>query len=51
MVGMIEELEAGLGRPVVTVNAATYWYALRKLGVTDPMPGFGRLLMNESVAE
>ncbi len=51
MVGMIEELEAGLGRPIVTVNAATYWYALRKLGVTDPMPGFGRLLMNESVAE
>ena len=43
MVGMIEDLEASLGRPVVTVNAATYWYALRKLGVTDPMPGFGRV--------
>ena len=49
MVGMIEELEKSLGRPVVSVNAATYWYALRRHGVTDPMPGFGQLLMKSAV--
>ena len=45
MVDMIEDLEASLGRPVVSVNAATWWYALRRHGIDDPMPGFGRLLM------
>ncbi len=50
MVDMIEDLEASLGRPVVSVNAATYWYALRRHGVADPMPGFGQLLMRTGVA-
>ena len=49
MVAMIGELEASLGRPIVSVNAATYWYALRQHGITDPMPGFGRLLMKPVV--
>ena len=49
MVDMIEDLEASLGRPVVSVNAATYWYALRRHGIEDPMPGFGQLLMCEKV--
>lgn len=39
----IEKLEAELGRPVVSVNVATYWRALRTIGVTDPLTGFGRL--------
>jgi len=39
----IEKLEAELGRPVVSVNVATYWCALRTIGVTDPLTGFGRL--------
>ncbi len=51
MVGMIEELEASLGRPIVSVNAATYWYALRTHGITDPLPGFGRLLQLAEVAD
>ena len=50
IVSMIEDFEAKFGKPVVSVNAATYWYALRKHGLTDPMPGFGQLLMNEAVA-
>ena len=44
IVGMIEELENKLGRPIVSVNAATYWYSLRKHGIQDPMMGFGQLL-------
>lgn len=51
IVGMIEDLEARFGKPVVSVNAAAYWYALRKLGINDPLPGFGQLLMETSVAE
>jgi arylmalonate decarboxylase len=46
---MLEELEQKLGRPIVSSNAATYWYALRKPGITDPMPGFGQLLMKTEI--
>ncbi len=49
MVDMIEGLEESLGRPVVSVNAATYWYALRRHGIADPMPGFGQLLMRTDI--
>jgi len=37
-------LEARLGKPVVTSNQSTIWTALRVLGVTQPITGFGRLL-------
>lgn len=43
IVDMIDGLEARLGRPVISVNAATYWYALRKIGVTDPLDRGGRI--------
>jgi len=36
--------EAFLGKPVIAINAATYWHALRQSGVTDIVPGFGALL-------
>jgi len=39
----IAKLEDELGRPVVSVNVATYWRALRTIGVDDPLAGFGRL--------
>lgn len=39
----IEELEAALGRPVVTSNQVTLWHALRIAGITEPLPGLGRL--------
>jgi len=50
IVDMIEDLEARFGKPVVSVNAAAYWYALRTLGVADAMPGFGRLLILPTAA-
>ena len=37
------EIEAELGTPVVGVNAATYWRALRENGIDDRLDGHGRL--------
>lgn len=44
VVGLIEALEAEIGKPVVACNAAVYWQTLRAIGITDPVAGFGRLL-------
>ena len=33
-----------LGKPVIAVNAATYWHALRANNIDDKVAGFGRLL-------
>jgi maleate cis-trans isomerase len=41
---IIEALEGELGRPVVTSNQAMAWFALRRGGIADPVPGFGTLL-------
>jgi len=41
-------IEARTGRPVVSSNQSTIWTALRALGLTRPITGFGRLL--ESLA-
>lgn len=38
------ELEARLAKPVLSINAAAFWHALRTLGLTDRVDGFGRLL-------
>ncbi len=35
--------ETWLGKPVIAINAATYWHALRSTGIADQRPGFGRL--------
>jgi maleate isomerase len=43
-VGIIDRLERELGKPVVTSQAASLWHALRTLGITDSVRGFGRLL-------
>lgn len=43
IVDSIEKLEEEFGRPVISVNVATYWRALRTIGVTDPLNGFGKL--------
>ena len=43
-----EELEKRTGKPVVTSNQAMIWVLLRRLGFTEPIRGFGRLL--ESLA-
>jgi maleate isomerase len=36
--------EFWLGKPVVAINTATYWWALRQNGITDRIEGFGALL-------
>lgn len=42
--GLIAPLEAELGMPVVTSNQAMAWHTLRRCGIGDSVPGFGRLL-------
>jgi len=37
------EIEAEFGKPLIGVNVATYWWALRRLGIQDPLTGFGLL--------
>jgi len=36
--------EFWLGKPVIALNTATYWHALRQCGLVDRVQGFGRLL-------
>ena len=38
------EAERWLGKPVIAINGATYWHALRQRGIADRKPGLGRLL-------
>jgi maleate isomerase len=44
MVRLAAEAEDWLGKPVIAINTATYWHALRANGITDRIDGFGRLL-------
>jgi len=44
MVKLAAEAEAWLGKPVIAINTATYWHALRANGIDDKAEGFGRLL-------
>ena len=41
-----ERLEKLTGKPVVTSNQAGIWATLRKLGIDDPIDGYGSLLKN-----
>ena len=41
--GLIADLETALGMPVITSNQVLIWHALRTLGVTQPIRGFGTL--------
>ncbi len=36
--------EFWLDKPVIAINTATYWHALRTMGIPDRMDGFGALL-------
>jgi len=44
MLRLAAEAEEALDKPVVAINAATYWHALRESGIRDRCRGFGRLL-------
>ena len=43
-IGLIEDLERQLERPVITSNQATLWYSLRICGLADRVLGLGRLM-------
>jgi maleate isomerase len=38
--------EFWLDKPVVAINTATYWHALRQCGIPDRIDGFGSLLLD-----
>jgi maleate cis-trans isomerase len=40
----IERMELEHRRPVITSNQAGVWYVLRRLGIEEPVAGYGRLL-------
>jgi maleate cis-trans isomerase len=40
----LDEVERSCGKLIITANQATFWSALRRIGVDDRLDGFGRLL-------
>jgi maleate isomerase len=44
MVRLAAAAEMWLGKPVIAINTATYWHALRENGIKDKIAGLGRLL-------
>jgi len=45
MARLAASAETWLGKPVIAINTATYWHALRAEGILDPIEGFGQLLL------
>lgn len=45
-----DEVERRHGRPLVPINAATLWHALRHLGIEDPLLGAGRVFATSPAA-
>lgn len=46
MARLADEAERWLGKPVVTINTAAVWHALRACNMSDQFDGFGELLRN-----
>ena len=44
MIRLAAEMEQILEKPVIAINTATYWHALRNNGIDDQLAGFGRLM-------
>jgi maleate isomerase len=44
MTELADEAERWLGKPVIAINAATWWMALRDNGIDDQLHGYGTLL-------
>ena len=44
MARLADVAERRLGKPVIAINTAIYWYALRQNGLSDKLDGFGALL-------
>ena len=43
VLALAHEVERDLGRPLISCNAASYWQALRAMGIKHQVQGFGRL--------
>ncbi len=43
-VAIAAEAERWFGKPVLAINAVTYWDALRRCGIADRIAGYGRIL-------
>ncbi len=48
MIDAIEDVEGRLDKPVVNSNQAVLWAALRRLEITEPIAGLGRLFHGEA---
>lgn len=46
MIQLAAAAELYLGKPVIAINTATYWNALRQNGIVDQKLGFGRLMQD-----
>ena len=44
MIRLAAAAELFLGKPVIAINTATYWHALRAVGINDAIEGYGNLL-------
>jgi maleate isomerase len=44
MARLAGQAEVWLGKPVLAINTAIYWHALRRSGIEDKVEGFGSLL-------
>ena len=42
-VGVSERMESVIGKPIIAINAATLWFALRDNGIDTPVQGCTRL--------
>jgi len=42
--GVADEAEKKLKKPIIAVNIATYWHALRTCGIQDQMQGYTKLM-------
>jgi maleate isomerase len=43
LVQVVDDMEKELDKPIVALNVATVWHALRAVGITDQRTGFGAL--------
>ena len=44
MIRLAAAAELFLGKPVIAINTATYWHALRAVGIHDKKAGMGSLM-------
>ena len=50
-IGVIQALEATLGRPVLTANQVAFWQALRVMGMTSEVSHYGRIFTKRAAQQ